>query len=1155
MKKRILALLLSMTLVLTTGTLTFAEDSAETINTEQSSENTDSQTATEGQNTTTVENTTNPENGTSSSTDSTDPEQQVQAVSTENTTGPQVGDTVWIKAGSKIYKSKEDTNGREITFPYKIKIKKIVDDTNGKSEWYEFEFVDLSGIIGNIFLSDYSYIKVADTAASKDEATNSKECNCENPPENLAQHADSCPRKQYVKSLITNENGQYKTADEIYAEWDSYDETTRTDILNMVNAYVPTEYDALLTLINGEKEDEEVVFVQYDGTTNNGVHTLILAPEGTFPEGTTLTVKDTDISADQLSSLVSDILGIVAVDISFGCQPDGNVNVTLNIPGGSIPTNANMVYIVHIGENGPEIITSRYLKTGSEGQSITFGTDSFSSYAAVFVENKYSSQKMSSVLNNNEKYSLHTFDVKLFDYDPEFMNEELRGLGDDSFLFRGFGATGDTGTEGVNNSAETYAKQGIVQSKLTNDLPIFNYVTNGTKTGEYLFGETEVNGKTKYDAKFQFVYNSETGYYQYNSAANHAQYNNSNNTIELYADTLSTQNKYLATLDLATHSGENCYNNISATNTSFKATAKKSSSNGRLDPYVQFAVPNEGTKDEQKGQAASDIDKIYIKAKIPAGVGTNKLQVFFNSGSGMNETESFIVDYTATGDWIEFVLDTEDCSAWSDGKRITNLRIDLFDENRGSMDSSVSYDIEIAQISLIIDYDNYVTRGGFYPFSEIEDSYPGNGSNFSYGSWEKLMQAVSTINALSSRSINNPTADATVLKEELYFGVVMEFDFYIPVGNKVNEEDLTYYFSGDDDLWVFIDNQLALDIGGGHGGISGNINLTTGESTVSNAVTVNGYNSNSGTPESITSNLDTSLTTPGKHTMKIFYMERCGSVSNCFMKFNLPQTPQGSVIVKKSVTDESGAEIDTLKSETYTFKISGTFAEGNSISLDVSNLTYKLFDTTTGRIETKTVGSDGSFTLTATQSATFDIDENYNITVEEIPPSNEEVKGYQYESTTVNSTKGLCATAKTSKDGEISFDFVNQYKPLYGKITIEKSGISELDNNGTTETQSSVFHVEGTSTTGVYLSMDVVIVGNGEKTIIHVPVGTYKVTELTDWTWRYDEQDEKDANVESDKTTTVKFENKRNEDKWLSGDCYAENWWGGTNGVIRKDKK
>lgn len=1063
--------------------------------------------------------------------------------------------TLYIHPGTTIYKTTAaDAECYTISLSYAITVVKTLYDENQNPVWYEFDF---EGLLGNVILSSYKYVKVTDASASSEpsdsglptepsEPEEEHECTCENPPERLSQHADSCPRKQYILGLIQNDNGTYKTAAQIYADWLTYDAQTRTDVLDMVKEYVPTEYDILLGLIADGEVLDSVTYEEFEsGKTPNGIGVHVSAVKGSFPEGTELSVSDVTVDSSKYSNLIPySSLGAVAVDISFGGQqPSSNVVVTMSIPGGSVPNDANMVYIIHITDGGAEVITSQYLNTSVSGQSITFGASSFSSYIAVFVNSKYNSKKLSEVLKNDTRYSIHDFNVLLFDYDPIKMNEVLTSIGGDQpFLFRGYASPlTQTGTHGVNDSSEKYAKQGILESTLLNGLPKFRYLggTNGdTLTAQALFSKDyAADGKTTYDIKFEFVYDSETGYYQYKSSANHAQYNSSNNKIELYADTLSTQNKYAYQVDLTAYTKGNGYKDFDISSGVFKAKAYATSSSGtqRHDPYVYFPLGDGGVD-------ASEVQKIYVKAKIPASVGKNTFMIYFkHDGEKSDVSRSYEVNYTATGDYIEFVIDTSTNTYW-DGT-ITSLRIDLFDSFLGTLNTSETYDIEIAQISLITEKDDYVTRGGFYPFTDIADSYPGNGDAFSQSNWQSLMTDDDAINALASRSIFNPNfgKDYEAANKNLFFGLVMEFDFYIPVDKKVNGQDLKYIFSGDDDLWVFVDGELVLDIGGGHGGIAGTVNFTTGNSMVNSAVTVNGYDSTTETAQSVTKTLSEALCSPGKHTMKIFYMERCGSVSNCFMKFNLPQTPQTTVVVEKSVVDESNISIGALKNDAFTFQISGTWNDLPAKPLNVNGLGYDLYDSLTGQTTKQTVGTDGKFTLTATQKATFYIDEHYNLTITELSPASE-LHGYGYVSTTVNGNTALSATQLTVKDKKLTYSFVNVYKPLYGTIVIQKSGIQQYDHDTVTEQQSSIFRISGTSDSGIEISIDVVIVGNGSRTIVHVPVGNYVVTELDNWTWRYQpDSSSKTANVLGNETATVSFVNTREKPFWLSGDNYDWN--------------
>lgn len=1028
-------------------------------------------------------------------------------------------------------------------------------ENNAVTEPEESTAADIVESLGTMSVDDENAETVEVTAAEI------PACDCigDSLPENLALHADSCSRKQYIRKMITNQYGGIKTGAEIYKDWELYDVETRTDILNVVSAYGSTSYDELLALIAGDTESD-MVFVNYDGgTTSNGIETGISAPEGAFSKNATVTVKDTTVSRSSVESLISyDVEGIVAIDISFGgMQPTTNTVVTMNIPAEKVPKSANTVYIVHFGLNGAEIVSVQHLSTYEGGKSITFGASSFSSYAAVFVSGKYYSQKMSTLLQNDSKYTIRKIKTTLFDYDPVEMNKNLLNVADNdrAFQFRGYSSNSDvTGTSGINDCTSTVSKQGIVQKKLSSSgTPTFNYVTgkNGaTATGELLFDLTKpVSGRIDYrDAELEMIYDQSTGYYEYKSAANHAQYNHSNNTIELYADTLSIYNSYIATLSLGSAFGFNGYS-TSSTNANgvFKGTTVSTSPNGnqRFDPYVSFVVPNEGTTADKIGRGVDNIGQIYIKAKVPA-IGKNKCQVFFNSGSGYNETESMEVEYTANGNIVEFVFDTSTCAAWTNGKRITALRIDLFDSNKGSgLDNNKSYDVEIEQISLITkDYDEHSTRGGFYPFSEIEDSYPGNNTAFDLNSWKGLIADDDETTVRASRSIFNPITTSEGLRTELWFGMVVEMDFYIPVGGKVNGKDLEYIFSGDDDLWVFIDDELVLDIGGGHGAITGKLNFTKKTSWVENAITVTGYDSTAETIGSVNGVISDAVCTPGKHTFKMFYMERCGGSSNCYMKFNLPQVPKGAVTVEKDVVDEKGTELTGISDKKFTFNINAKFNESNDTTLDMSNYSYQLFDSKTGLTTAEKTDANGRFTLTATQTAVFDINENYNLTVTESSPGKANTGGYQWISTTVNGKDGLSDTLLTVKDESLTFSFVNIYTPLYGRLKVVKTGIENCDNtNG--RTQSTLYHIEGYSTSGEHVSLDVVIAGNDFTVVEHIPVGTYTVTENTDWSWRYEPTISSITVTvtEDEEPALAEFKNDRTNEYYLSGDCYCENVW------------
>ena len=350
----------------------------------------------------------------------------------------------------------------------------------------------------------------------------------------------------------------------------------------------------------------------------------------------------------------------------------------------------------------------------------------------------------------------------------------------------------------------------------------------------------------------------------------------------------------------------------------------------------------------------------------------------------------------------------------------------------------------------------------------------------------------------------------------------------------------------------FVDDELVLDIGGGHGAVTGSVNFTEGTWDVENANIVTGYNSGAdGKYEPKDGTLSTRVSSAGKHTMKIFYLERGGSVSNCFMKFNLPRTPQGSVVVSKEVSEKNDANTAELMAAEFEFqiRIQNNAAGDHQEITPLADTEYYVVDAD-GNSVNKRTDKSGKFTLKSGQEAYFEIDENYNVTVEE---TKKELTDHKWISTTVNGTEGFSSTQLTVDGEEKRFNFVNIYECLYGDLIISKTGISDLDHNSE-ETQSTIYVISGTSNNGETVYLEVAIVGNDQKVIKHIPTGTYTVTEKDNWSWRYEpKSNHHSVTVTGGKTAKTEFENDRTEIYWLSGDSYCENWWGNNGNVVRKD--
>lgn len=168
----------------------------------------------------------------------------------------------------------------------------------------------------------------------------------------------------------------------------------------------------------------------------------------------------------------------------------------------------------------------------------------------------------------------------------------------------------------------------------------------------------------------------------------------------------------------------------------------------------------------------------------------------------------------------------------------------------------------------------------------------------------------------------NSTDDKNALN--FGFGTKFTIPFTVdPSGTDKNGNDVTFNFTGDDDVWVYIDGALVLDMGGAHNKASGNINFKTQKATVTtlgaNAKQDNiGYSGegrslNNGS-ESVVSFQDISVLVEGSsepisladymkqsgtvHTLTMYYMERGMWNSNMSINFSFVPVPSGLSLSK-----------------------------------------------------------------------------------------------------------------------------------------------------------------------------------------------------------------------------------------------------------------
>ena len=161
---------------------------------------------------------------------------------------------------------------------------------------------------------------------------------------------------------------------------------------------------------------------------------------------------------------------------------------------------------------------------------------------------------------------------------------------------------------------------------------------------------------------------------------------------------------------------------------------------------------------------------------------------------------------------------------------------------------------------------------------------------------------------------------------DYFFGMELEASFVqTPSGLDAWGHDIIFEFSGDDDFWLYVDDELVIDLGGIHSAVSGTVNFRTGVVVLNPKSTLHGRTTTlldlftenyMARYPLLSSDAARALAMTKfeqndagqwvfkdntKHTMRIFYMERGAGASNLHMKFNLASVKKGTVELHKEL--------------------------------------------------------------------------------------------------------------------------------------------------------------------------------------------------------------------------------------------------------------
>lgn len=239
--------------------------------------------------------------------------------------------------------------------------------------------------------------------------------------------------------------------------------------------------------------------------------------------------------------------------------------------------------------------------------------------------------------------------------------------------------------------------------------------------------------------------------------------------------------------------------------------------------------------------------------------------------------------------------------------------------------------------------DKTVSSYGYFPFNETATS--GVASTYNYGFGTKLQMDFTL------------TDDGKVETNKI-------------VGEKKEKTSIKFFFSGDDDVWVFIDGQLALDVGGAHGKVSGLLEFGAtddGKNSVTAYVSkvkqggTSGSDQDKNSVKSVTYNGEPinfyaqGTTLPldkgKKHTLTMYYMERGMWESNMAVAFNFPDNNELQVQKEVDLTNVTDDDFKNCfknqKIFNFTIKNQAThYGKKDAVGPDESGTPSKVVDLT-----------------------------------------------------------------------------------------------------------------------------------------------------------------------------------------------------------------
>ena len=805
-------------------------------------------------------------------------------------------------------------------------------------------------------------------------------------------------RNDTLRSDMTHEVDAYTNAHRQKRRWHTV-LSVLAAIVVFVTAYALVVPAATMTmdtatLPEGAQVPEGYTQIQTARDENNGFAVTVYAPEGAVPEGATLKAdliaEGTDAYAEAEQAVIASQpeaqsadgekdYGFAALDIRFEdadgneVEPAGDVYVSIDAAGLlSDDADPESVTVQHLAEDEAGAVvrvdTVAYAASESEGIAAAAVTEDVNTVQAAFAVDGFSTFAITWGTWPQRTLTVHYVDQS---------GNEIQG---------------NTTSNSQANDNEWVSLSEFAASVLTIDQNTYEY--QGAHVSSY-------NGTGARWVRHRSSGNQQGWYY---SNSNSRPSTNGNRfSRESSADVYLVYSKQIGTVDTVDSTAEGVH-------------------------MYMFNYRDDKRQFDEGGYTEDDRTGDVKEGLVSSTTNNNGWPVF----SGRYET-------TRNESLAQFFGSSRSAYEVSDASAANHL----FLQSRYDEDGTFYY-------SAFENFAKLENNGNFTLYNAL--GTPSNGSQYYFKRGNFMPYNDLNFNSVANRNLYNSEGEALQPGEtgyndpiyalegtaDFHFGMYVWADFYQPQGGQVennagtSSKDMVFEFTGDDDMWVFIDGVLVLDLGGIHDAQSGSINFATGKvrytDTVLNSTqaewhetTLRAQYEAANRGGSVDWKGDT-FADGSSHRIQIFYMERGEGASNLKISFNLKTIPDGQLSVAKDVENYYAPQVAGIE---YTMQVT---VNGKPYA----NAEYTIIGNEETVLQTD---SNGQFKLRHDQTATFpDLQVGEEVTVKEVGSTDTEEgvtidKNYEITYTVTDGAGNT--TGDTGEDGTITAEM-----PGYGSIRV-----------------------------------------------------------------------------------------------------------------------